>query len=320
MKGSLIVAFTVLAGSAWAQTSSCLDVTDDKDRLACYDRLHGGVSPAGSVAKKFDEKLSMLTYLTVRDEGLPSSLPTAGPAFLGYVKNGDKDGSLIKVSVIATGPALTHGGSGLAPFGSISVYRDLTTATPRSTIAGRLGLRNTFLDYVTTGFAFDTTASVSTKEDRVKAIATDGLLLSNKLVSRALATGAPFGKSGVPYQLVPSVGLGMDRVRSAPSGTPTGTSKFAFAGATLALWPSFVPRLQVNARYQRFNDFSSPSGLEKRRLNYREASIDYYLFNPSDDKAVVQPILSISREFGDDPISGIGNVNRTMIGLKFKVN
>lgn len=319
MKRVISIIGGVASGCVLAQAPSCLDIEDNQKRLACYDQVHGRTAPP-TAEKKADAGPSLLSFVTVRDEGLPNSLPTAGPAFLGYVKNGDKEGSLVKLSAIFTGPALTHGGSGTAPFGSLSVYRDLTGSTPRNTIGARAGLRGTLFDYVETGFALDTTASVSTKEDRIKHTATDGVLLTSKLVAAKLATGAPFGSTGIPYQLVPTFGLGVDRIRNAPGGSPTGTNRFVLAGASLALWPSVIQRVQISARYQHLSDLSASSGIDKRRLNYREASIDYYLFSPSDDKAVVQPIFSISRERGDDPISGIGGVNRTMIGLKLKVN
>ena len=319
MKSFCFLLLSLLGSITFAQSPSCLEIEDDKGRLACYDRIHGRVA-VGNTNKTASSTTSFLSYITVRDEGLPNLLPTAGPAFLGYVKNGDKEGSLIKLSAIFTGPALTSGGSGLAPFGSFSVYRDLTATTPRNTLVGRVGLRNTFLDYTVTNVSVDSTASISTKEDRVKHTATDGFLISNKIVAKHLATGQPFGGSGIPFQLVPIVGAGVERIRSAPSGVPTGRSNYLYGGAALSVWPSIVPRLQANARYQRFNDLSASGGLDKRKLNYREASLDYYLFDPNNDKAVVQPILSISRELGDDPVAGIGSVNRTTIGLKFKIN
>lgn len=305
---------------------NCINIEAATERLACYDKANNRPEPSSSVAAKTEATSkstspSWIKYFTIRDEGLPTSLPLAGPAFIGYTKNDGKEASLIKASVIYTGPALTHGGAGAAPFASFSVYRDLTAATPRNSIGGKLGLRSTLFDYAATGFAIDATGSIGTREDRIKKTATDNALVTGRFIVKGLATGTPFGSEGIPFQLVPNIGAGIDRLRSAPSGTATGQNRFVYGGATLSVWPAIVSnKLQITGRYQRLADVSTAAGIDKRHATYREISIDYYLFDPNDDKAVFQPIFSISRELGTDPLTAISGISRTTVGLKFKLN
>jgi hypothetical protein len=266
------------------------------------------------------KKPPFISYLTVRDEGLPSSLAIAGPAFIGFVKNGEKESTVAKVSAIFTGPALTQGGSGTAPFASLSIARDLTGSVARDTVGGRLGVKTTLFDYTETGLAVDATASVSARRDRIRATTTQGVLIDGKLVQKHLAIGEPFGSSGFPFQLVPRIAVGIDRVANAPKSAAVGQNTFALVGASLVAWPSLIPRLEISGRYQYLHDFSTTNGLVERRATYQEYGLNYYLYEPSDEKAVFQPVLSLSREFGDDPTTGVVALRRTTLGLKFKVN
>ena len=319
----ILAVFVLLIPALCAAQQPCVDIEESAQRLACYDKANNRPD-APPKAKAADPKVTLpnwLKSLQVRDEGLPATLPVAGPAFFGYTKNDRKDSSLIKASVIYTGPALTTGGAGTAPFGSFSIHRDLTAATPRNSVAGKLGLRTTVFDYADTGFAIDATASIGTRQDRIKNTRTDNVLLTGRLVTAKLASGESFGTDGVPFQLVPIAGAGLDRLLRAPIGVTTGQSRYVFGGATLSVWPAIVSKqVQITGRYQRLVDTNTSAGIDKRRTSYRDIAFDYYLFDPRDEKAIFQPIISISRELGTDPIKALSGINRTTIGLKFKIN
>jgi hypothetical protein len=325
------------ATSAFGQTQPprCTEIANGVDRLACYDQLYVRPINASSTTMSTDKAVPsaqetggvassktppLISYLSVRDEGLPSSLPTAGPAFLGFVKNRDKESTVAKISAIFTGPALTQGGSGTAPFASLSISRDLTGSVARDTIGGRVGLRTTIFDYTQMGFAIDATGSVSARRDRIADKTTQGLLLDGKLVHKYLAVGEPFGTSGFPFQVVPRIGVGFDRVSKASTSSSAGQYNFGMVGASFATWPSMIPRLEVVGRYQYIRDFSASGGLANRRLRYHEYGLNFYLYDPNDEKAVFKPLLALLRESGDDPLSSLSSVRRTTLGLKFKVN
>ncbi|KQT10949.1 hypothetical protein ASG30_09120 [Ramlibacter sp. Leaf400] len=79
-------------------------------------------------------------------------------------------------------------------------------------------------------------------------------------------------------------------------------------------------RFKASLLYRKLRDSDVPDGNVRRHDKYANVSLDYYFFNPEDEKAALQPSLFITREVGLDFLNMADRANKTTAGIRFKFN
>jgi hypothetical protein len=319
------LSISILSSKAFAQ--DCKLIVDNFSRLGCYD-LQFGSPPTPSlpsVTLKKDEPNplpSWFDYLQVRDQGLPKSIESAGPAVLGVTRDNGKESTVAKASILYTGPAFKNGkNTGWYPFASINIDRNLAINSPKNKWDVKLGTHGTLLDYSQTGIALDTVAFVAHKRDNIAANSSNIAAVDFTAVVKGLATQAAWQKDQLTYQILPSFGVNYQHNNTGKLGEPQSTYATSYIGLSTFIWPGNISsRLKGSAKVVYFRDIHANSGFAKRSSTYSSFAIDYYLFDPTTEKPVFTPILGLLRESGTDPVQGESRVNRISLNLKFKLN
>jgi len=310
------------SGESFAQTS-CRSITDDQTRLACYDKVNG--TPTGNNAAEVSTvpaapaqksgEPSWLKHFAVRDQGTWNNIGT-DPATVSVSRNKGQDASLIKAAVIWTGN--TFNDYGWQPFASAAVNRNTLKSSATDVHSANAGITGSVFDF-SQGFAVWSTLSGSAREDIKKDTASNTATFDNYLAIPAFVHPAETG--GSAFSLFPRVGLQYeDQYRVAP-GSHTGTYKGSFWGGRGVFTPGQLGgRLQFQAVYQHYHDFSVSSDVEQRTNSYTKLSVDYDLYDPTDETSWFKPVIGLSREVGSDPLVGSLRNNITSLALKLKVN
>lgn len=304
----------ILSSVAGAATD-CTSIQDDLVRLGCYDKNVGFKKPEKKPNEKSaPQRPEWATYFSVRDEGTYQKLGKNPASFL-YNRVKGEDASAIKAAVVWIGPAWTD--DGLQPFASYGLNRN-TLASQRTDLrTAMVGLTTIFGDYFKDGIGYWPTLKVSDRKDKKELQAGNAAVLDTLIVIKKLNNGIPF-EGG--FVLNPRIGAMYEDVRENKT-KPTGKYAGGFAALEGSYWPVAIStQLEIRGRLQRYADRSAGTGLSKRYLNYASLAFDFYLFPPAQKDYWLQPIFSVEREVGGDPVIGKYGINTTTVGLKLLVN
>lgn len=315
----LAVLLTMLSQPAAAQPAKpdCLDVQPEKEQLACFvQEAQEKKRKAAEEAAKNQPQPVQFT-LQVRDTS------TSVADFRGF-ELGQKGGSIsterdhgedttnAKIAVFGKFPA--RFGGRIQPFVGASWLRKGAQSTRSDIRDFTIGSVGPLWESSGEGsqlFSLLTTLQLTHREDRFGTSEGNLARAQFDLVWVPLASGRLLG--GV--SLVPHIGLLAHRRTG--GGIDDGTWASAYAG--VALGKSFG-RFQTTLLGRRLHDANTPSGNGKRRDHYASLSFDYYFFDPENKKAPFQPSVFITREVGNDFLTGVDNANKTTGGLRVKFN
>lgn len=333
MKPTLILllaacaATTAVAAPDWrAMSMGCLKLQTDAEIAAC---LRAGVDAQTKEeekdnAKKLAEQQARISSprLLVRESA--SSISSFGAkgfgekgASLTAQRDKGDDATLAKAAVFAVfDPWWKDGRS--QPFLGVAWARD-GAAKPKSDIrqltagfAGQL--------FQTSGEGADAwtvfhTIQLSRRHDRHAA--TDGEVARAHfdLAWGPLANGSLLGGVAV----LPHVaGLWHHRTEGA---TESGNWRSYYVGAQLEK-PVLLGlhHLKLSAVARKLFDTSVPGGNQERRQRYLSLSMDYYLYDPDNKTAPLQPSFFMTRETGTDFLEFGKPMNKTSAGFRLKFN
>jgi len=317
--------------------TDCPEISDDVQRLVCYDKLHNRKVPDVTTAPKGPQEPSTaaapsnqppmwLRRFRVRDDGNYTGGIGKNPASISLGHVNGQDATIAKAALIWAGDPFND--LGWQPFASYGVNRNTLASSATNTQVLTLGatgawtVRETKKDSTVLSVA-----SLSAREDRKSKTASDAVLLDNYLVIGELSGAYQFGKNATSsvarheWNLYPRFGLLSEDQQKVKAGNAIGRSIGFFGGARVEYWPVPISdRIQVTLQSHRFRDSSADAGLQKRKLGYTKFSIDYYLYDPDDKTRWLKPIIGLEREVGSDPIGAVAPTNRTTIGLKLLIN
>jgi len=308
---------TVLVGCtpliAWAQ-EDCKAITDDAKRLACFDQQFGVEKPP----PKFQELRPVwVTRIKLRDEGTWDRLGKEPAAISASRVNGE-DASRIKAGVVVLGPA-TEGGWQL--FGGIGINRNTLTKDRADVRSITGGISGSIFNYYETGFSLWSTITLGARENKVDNAESSFARIDNYVAIRGLADGEEFAKGKNEFRLLPRFGVQLEDLHRVKQGSTPGNAQSVYLGLRYDYWPGAISdRVQLTAQTQRFRDTSVDTGMQRRTVSYHRLSADYHFYDQNDKTAWVTPILSLEREVGEDPLSGVPRVGRTQLSLKLKIN
>jgi hypothetical protein len=120
------------------------------------------------------------------------------------------------------------------------------------------------------------------------------------------------------YQFIPQFGvLNENRINSK---NDAGVWRGGYTGFQSTVFLNGIrPRLSLKIQYQYFWDFAAPSGNVRRSDGYGKIALSYDLVDPDDKSLQVYPSISLAREVGINPVSGINQVNTTKLIIGFKI-
>jgi len=297
----------------YAQTE-CAKISDDKDRLACFDKAFD-VKPT---ATKFQGRPSIAAQrIKLRSDGAWDNIGK-DPASLSISRVNGEDASQIKAAVVVLGPAFDNGWQ---PFASYGINRNTLTKDKADVRAVTAGLSGSVFDYVDTGVSLWTTVSAAYRENKIDDTQSALARVDTFVAIRGLADGTPFPAGSNDFRLLPRFGFQFEDQHKVKQGAVAGNARGGFVGLRFDYWPgSISERLQFTAQTLRYRDFTVEALMTKRDTSYHKAGIDYYLYHPNDKSVWLLPVISLEREVGEDPVFGIPKAGRTQLSFKLKIN
>jgi hypothetical protein len=312
-----------LYGTASGQ-ESCRLIADDQARLACYDKANNAPAastavdtstPSSSAKEVTSEKPAVLKHFVVRDQGTWNNVGS-DPAVFSVSRNKGQDASLIKAAVIWTGNAFND--YGWQPFASAAINRNTLKSSATDVHSANIGITGSVFDF-TRGFAIWSTFNGSAREDIKKDTASNVITFDNYVVIPFLVKPSLADSSS--FSLFPRVGLQYEDQYRVAAGSQSGTYRGTFWGARGTFSPAHLEgRVQFQAVYQRYHDISVSSDHQQRNNGYTKLTIDYYLYDPSDETIWFKPAIGLVREVGSDPLTASLRNNLTSLAFKIKLN
>jgi len=232
-----------------------------------------------------------------------------------YRKDGE-DATLAKVAAFAHWGA--YFGGRVQPFVGASWTRDPTATTKtdiRDLTGGTVGSLWESSGPGTQLFSLLSTFQLTHREDRYGTSEGNLARAHFDLVWVPLAGGSLLGG----FTVVPHV-AGLWHRRTG-GGAEDGTWTSVYAGIAVAK-PFSIGRQRFKASLlaRKLRDTDVPNDNSERRDDYANLSLDYYFYNPEDEKAALQPSLFLTREVGTDFLSGVAKSNKTTAGFRLKFN
>jgi hypothetical protein len=319
------MATSAMAAADWrAMSLACLERTTDAEIAECLRKGKEAqfvVEEAENRKKRADKQETIESpRLLVRESA--SSISNFGARGFGEkggsltaLRDKGVDSTLAKVAVFAVFDPLFGGraqpfvGLGWARDGSVNPktdIRQLTTGT-----AGPL--------FQTRGdgwqaFTLFHTLQVSRRSDRYATTSGTTARAHFDLALGELASGELLGFPMLPHVAA----LWQHRTKGT---TERGDWQSYYAGMQMEKSALFgFPRLKISAVARTLFDTKVPAGNAERRQRYLNVSLDYYLYDPEDKTAALQPSLFIMREKGTDFLEFGKAVNKTTAGVRLKFN
>jgi hypothetical protein len=300
----------------------CRDISAPAERLACFDEAIKETSPPAppqaeaSPQKAGDPALPkpLGIRVMIRDSAAmidygALKLGTKGTS-ISLVRNDGKDATVVKAGVIAIFRPITDS---LQPFMALSWNRDATKASPEDIRDFSAGLIGPLWDSTRTVLA---TWQLSRRTD-IHGPSTGNIARAHfDYIDTQWVSGLGLGG----FTFVPQFGLILSN-RGNGGAITDGTWKSGYLGFSLGrTFAINEQKFSVNLLMRKLHDFSVPNGNSERNDKYTNLSVDYFLVDPDTKGATWLPSLFLSRSVGTDSLSGVTQANKTMAGIRFKLN
>jgi hypothetical protein len=348
----LAASFTLLsAATTWGQ--ECNSIEGSADRLICYDAkfprtvttpdaIPPPVAPA--VIPTFDPppvetgtKLpAFMKNFKLANEATPSGSLRSDPASFSYAKLNGEEFSTVQAALIwAPSDSWFPAGSYLADYGwgpiaSFSMNRNSLSTKRADVRQGAFGFYGTLFRIHGTKepgtliapIALGVVTKFEAAYRRNKVDDTESVIytMDNWFVSRSMYDGIPYS-SRLAWFITPRFGLQLDDRRHAKAGDPLGERRAIFGQLKADLYPGAISdRMKISLLAQRYVDLSSSNGLTERAETFAKAGVEFLLYPPRLQNAVLQPSIALERSYGADLLNGLTKQGLTQLVLKLKIN
>jgi hypothetical protein len=352
MRQALAVTIAALvAASAYGQ--ECNTIKSDADRLLCYDgkfpRESGapqvGASPATPASAPSVEPPPVESAVTLppfmknlrlANETTPSGTLRSDPATLSYAKlNGEEYSTMQAALIWEPGESWFPEGSylrkyGWGPIASISINRNSLSTKRADVRQGAVGLYGTAFRIsgqkepgtlvAPIALGMVTKFEVAYRRNKVDGTKSAIYTADNWFVSRWLFDGIPYSDK-LAWFVTPRIGLQLDDRRRVKAGNPVGETRSVFGQLKTELFPGAISdRMKVTLLAQRYVDLSASDGISERAETFAKAGVEFLLYPPRLQNAVVQPSIGIERSYGADLLNGLPKQGLTQLVFKLKLN
>lgn len=295
------------------EQKKCIDISEDKDRLSCFDKLFG-VAPKEVKYQPIPSEFQRRVKL--RADGDWNNLgKDAASLSISHV-NGE-DASQIKAAVVVLGNASD---SGWQPFAAYGINKNTLTKDKSDIRTATVGYSGSLFNYFENGFSIWPTVNAAYRENRIDDTQSTLVKVDSVVAIKGLADGAADAAQN-SFRILPRFGFQFEDQSKVKAGNIAGNARGGFIGLRFDYWPKVIAdRLQFTAQTQKYRDTTVDSQLKKRDTTYTKFGFDYYLYDTNNKAEWFMPILSLEREIGENTLTGQPAANRTQLTLKLKIN
>lgn len=326
---------TALGQSGNAPTptiESCIPLKDVVARLACFDEVAAREVQQKEKARDAElqekrEQLEQTVDWRIRDSATvsPAGLADLGtkPALFNLGRSGGSTFSVVRAAAYGVLQPINQPG-GLfdtwQPFFGAGWTRDTTGKVEKDLRQATIGITGNVVDAGPQDTAVIATMRLGVR-DEVKSHTRDAFLNLHADILHLPWLVSDQTEATSNLFVVPFLGLLSESSKTSTPAITSSVRRSAIYGGLKAEYQLFraVPMLSGTASVQWFRDVHVSSDGDKRKPRFFEIGVTYHLVDPKTKRGWL-PSVTLTRQSGLNPVTGLGPGAKTTLGLGVRFN